>query len=140
MAWPLQPRKAVADVGPRGHGLHLETSLLTTKGSEIANSSAAWREVSYQVGRLRQAGHTWAEIRGWAGVKPQALHKNHDECCETLGWGPTSWAAARPGRESVPPAVAEDTSAPSGGTFGDTRPSRECRVLSFPVPCPPWLP
>jgi hypothetical protein len=25
---------------------------------------------SYQVRRLRQAGHTWAEIAGWAGVSP----------------------------------------------------------------------
>ena len=31
----------------------------------------------YQVGRLRQAGHTWAEIARWAGVSPQALHKKH---------------------------------------------------------------
>ena len=31
----------------------------------------------YQVSRLRQAGHTWAEIAGWAGVSPQALHKKH---------------------------------------------------------------
>jgi hypothetical protein len=31
----------------------------------------------YQVGRLREAGHTWAEIAGWAGVSPQALHKKH---------------------------------------------------------------
>jgi len=26
----------------------------------------------YQVSRLRQAGHTWAEIGGWAGVSAQA--------------------------------------------------------------------
>jgi hypothetical protein len=32
---------------------------------------------SYQVRRLRQAGHTWAEIAGWAGVSAQALHKKH---------------------------------------------------------------
>jgi hypothetical protein len=32
---------------------------------------------SYQVRRLRQAGHTWAEIAGWAGVSSQALHKKH---------------------------------------------------------------
>ncbi len=32
---------------------------------------------SYQVSRLRQAGHTWAEIAGWAGVSAQALHKKH---------------------------------------------------------------
>ena len=31
----------------------------------------------YQVSRLRQAGHTWAEIAGWAGVSAQALHKKH---------------------------------------------------------------
>jgi hypothetical protein len=31
----------------------------------------------YQVRRLRQAGHTWAEIAGWAGVSAQALHKKH---------------------------------------------------------------
>ena len=31
----------------------------------------------YQVGRLRQAGHTWAEIARWAGVSAQALHKKH---------------------------------------------------------------
>ena len=31
----------------------------------------------YQVGRLRQAGHTWAEIAGWARVSAQALHKKH---------------------------------------------------------------
>jgi hypothetical protein len=30
---------------------------------------------SHQVRRLRDAGHTWAEIAGWAGVSPQALHK-----------------------------------------------------------------
>ena len=30
---------------------------------------------SYQVGRLRQVGHTWAEIAGWAGVSAQAVHK-----------------------------------------------------------------
>ena len=29
------------------------------------------------VRRLRQAGHTWAEIAGWAGVSAQALHKKH---------------------------------------------------------------
>jgi hypothetical protein len=32
---------------------------------------------SYQVRRLRQAGHTWAEISTWAGVSAQALHKKH---------------------------------------------------------------
>jgi hypothetical protein len=32
---------------------------------------------SYQVRRLRQAGHTWAEITGWVGVSTQALHKKH---------------------------------------------------------------
>ena len=32
---------------------------------------------SYQVRRLRQAGHTWAEIAGWGGVSAQALHKKH---------------------------------------------------------------
>ena len=32
---------------------------------------------SYQVRRLRQAGHTWAEIARWAGVSAQALHKKH---------------------------------------------------------------
>jgi hypothetical protein len=32
---------------------------------------------SYQVRRLRQASHTWADIAGWAGVSPQALHKKH---------------------------------------------------------------
>jgi hypothetical protein len=31
----------------------------------------------YQGGRLRQAGHTWEEIAGWAGVSAQALHKKH---------------------------------------------------------------
>jgi hypothetical protein len=31
----------------------------------------------YQVSRLRKAGHTWAEIAGWAGVSAQALHKKH---------------------------------------------------------------
>ena len=31
----------------------------------------------YQVRRLRQAGHTWAEIARWAGVSAQALHKKH---------------------------------------------------------------
>jgi hypothetical protein len=32
---------------------------------------------SYQVRRLRQAGHPWAEIASWAGVSAQALHKKH---------------------------------------------------------------
>jgi len=32
---------------------------------------------TYQVRRLRQAGHTWAEIAGWPGVSPQVLHKKH---------------------------------------------------------------
>ena len=32
---------------------------------------------SYQVRRLRQAGHAWAKIAGWAGVRAQALHKKH---------------------------------------------------------------
>ena len=32
---------------------------------------------SYQVRRLRQSGHTWAEIARWAGVSAQALHKKH---------------------------------------------------------------
>jgi hypothetical protein len=32
---------------------------------------------SYQVRRLRQAGHTWAEIAAWASVSAQALHKKH---------------------------------------------------------------
>ena len=31
----------------------------------------------YQVRRLREAGHTWAEIAGWAEVSAQALHKKH---------------------------------------------------------------
>jgi hypothetical protein len=31
----------------------------------------------YQVGRLRHAGHTLAEIAGWPGVSAQALHKRH---------------------------------------------------------------
>jgi hypothetical protein len=31
----------------------------------------------YQVGRLRQAGHTRAEIAGWARVSAQALPKKH---------------------------------------------------------------
>jgi hypothetical protein len=48
----------------------------------------------YQVRQLRQAGHTWAEIAGWAGVSPQALHKKHAGCetprrrrskCQRLG-------------------------------------------------------
>ena len=32
---------------------------------------------TYQVRRLGEAGHTWAEIAGWAGVSAQALHKKH---------------------------------------------------------------
>ena len=32
---------------------------------------------SYQVRRLRQAGHTWAEIAAWASVSAQAIHKKH---------------------------------------------------------------
>jgi hypothetical protein len=32
---------------------------------------------SYQVRRLREAGHAWAEIAAWADVSPQALHKKH---------------------------------------------------------------
>ena len=32
---------------------------------------------TYQVRRLRQSGHTWAEIARWAGVSAQALHKKH---------------------------------------------------------------
>jgi hypothetical protein len=32
---------------------------------------------AYQVSRLRQAGHGWAEIARWAGVSAQALHKKH---------------------------------------------------------------
>ena len=32
---------------------------------------------SYQVGWLRHAGRTWAEIASWAGVSAQALHKKH---------------------------------------------------------------
>jgi hypothetical protein len=32
---------------------------------------------SYQVGRLRQAGQSWAEIAAWAGVSAQAIHKKH---------------------------------------------------------------
>ena len=32
---------------------------------------------SYQVRRLRQAGHAWAVIAGWAGVSAQALHRKH---------------------------------------------------------------
>ena len=31
----------------------------------------------YQVGRLREAGHSWAAIAAWAGVSPQALHKKY---------------------------------------------------------------
>ncbi len=31
----------------------------------------------YQVSRLREVGHTWAEIARWAGVSAQALHKKH---------------------------------------------------------------
>ena len=31
----------------------------------------------YQVRRLPQAGQTWAQIAGWAGVSAQALHKKH---------------------------------------------------------------
>ncbi len=32
---------------------------------------------SYQVRRLREAGHSWARIATFAGVSPQALHKKH---------------------------------------------------------------
>ena len=32
---------------------------------------------TYQVRRLRQAGHSLAEIASWAGVSAQALHKKH---------------------------------------------------------------
>jgi hypothetical protein len=32
---------------------------------------------SYQVDRLRQAGHSWARMVWWAGVSSQALHKKH---------------------------------------------------------------
>ncbi len=31
----------------------------------------------YQVRRLREAGHSWARIAGWAGVSPQAAHKKY---------------------------------------------------------------
>ena len=37
---------------------------------ELADSCEA-----YQVRRLRQAGYSWAKIGSWAGVTPQALHK-----------------------------------------------------------------
>jgi hypothetical protein len=34
---------------------------------------------SYQVRRLREAGHSWAQIASLARVSPQALHKKHAE-------------------------------------------------------------
>ena len=42
----------------------------------------------YQVSRLRQAGHTWAEIAGWAGVSAQALHKKHAQALRESGAAP----------------------------------------------------
>jgi len=32
---------------------------------------------SYQVRRLREAGHSWARIAAWAGVSAQAVHKKY---------------------------------------------------------------
>jgi hypothetical protein len=39
----------------------------------------------YQVSRLREVGHTWAEIAGWAGVGAQALHKKHARALKVPG-------------------------------------------------------
>jgi hypothetical protein len=39
----------------------------------------------YQVSRLREAGHSWAEIAGWAGVSAQALHKKHASALKVPG-------------------------------------------------------
>ncbi len=40
---------------------------------------------SYQVGRLRDAGHSWARIAALAGVSPQALHKKHARAMTPTG-------------------------------------------------------
>jgi len=38
---------------------------------------------TYQVRRLWEAGHSWAQIAAWAGVSAQALHKKHAARLET---------------------------------------------------------
>jgi hypothetical protein len=45
-------------------------------GIRALRSMAGFCE-SYQVRRLRQAGHSWAKIASWAGVSAQAVHKKH---------------------------------------------------------------
>jgi hypothetical protein len=40
---------------------------------------------SYQVRRLRQSGHTWAEIARWAGVSARAAHKKHAQALRDSG-------------------------------------------------------
>jgi hypothetical protein len=68
--------KAMAARDPYG-ALGLEDDPdLAFAGILALRHMAAFSE-SYQVRRLRQAGHTWAEIAGWAGVSPQALHAKH---------------------------------------------------------------
>ena len=39
----------------------------------------------HQVSRLREVGHTWAEIAGWGGVSAQALHKKHAKALKVRG-------------------------------------------------------
>ena len=43
---------------------------------------------SYQVGRLREAGHSWAGVAALAGVSAQALHKKHARSLKDTGDSP----------------------------------------------------
>jgi hypothetical protein len=56
-------------------GLDYDPQLAFT-GIRVLRRTADFCE-TYQVRRLRQAGHTWAEIAAWADVSTQALHKKH---------------------------------------------------------------
>jgi hypothetical protein len=44
---------------------------------------------SYQVRRLREAGHSWAAIAAWAGVSPQAVHHKYARAIEVSKGTPT---------------------------------------------------
>jgi hypothetical protein len=57
----------------------------------------------YQVSRLREAGHTWSEIAGWAGVSAQALHKKHAEALKEREAHRSSRPSRAAASRTVPP-------------------------------------
>ncbi len=58
----------------------------------------------YPVRRLREAGHSWAQIAAWAGVSPQAVHKKHAQTIKVTK-GPSTYLSSAHRCKPAPPAL-----------------------------------